>query len=476
MSVSLQVPPSPPAGPDSPHRRGRWVAAAVAAAVVAAGAGVAAGFAGGSDGPRTTGAGATPTPSANTPSPATGAAAGPGPAGGARPATNPTAAPGSRPVVAPAQWLWPFADAADAGSWQQAFRERGTQPWHLDPAATATGFAGYLGYPGLDRALRSTVDGNEAYVAVGFRLPDGTPHAAADVHLVKVGSGADAPWEVVGTRDTTLTLTRPAYGSTVTSPMTVGGRITGVDERVVVTLHTHTGDLQAPPAAVAAGGQRARWSVPVTFHAGRGTVLTVAAATGGHVAAVERFAVTGVRVGAGRPQPPAPDDVDGDGRTDTVGIPTPGTLEIHYGSGRTERVSIEPHPSDDGRLIGLADADRDGRDEVFVHVGTGAYTDQTAVFRYVDGRLQLVTLDGRGLVLVSGASVRTALSWACRPPAAPLVQWSGTSADGLTYPGTLVSYRFAGATAVQVSSRPLTIDEHTRPPTGCVDLQTGSPR
>ena len=402
MSVSLHLPPGPPAGPDSPHRRGRWVAAAVAAAVVAAGAGVAAGFAGGSDGSRTTGAGAAPTPSAKAPSPApaTGAAVGPGAAGGARPATR-TAAPRPRPVVAPAQWLWPFTDAADVRIWQQAYRERGTQPWHLDPAATAAGFTGYLGFRGLERALRSTVDGNEAYVTVGFRPPDGTPHAAADVHLVKVSSGADAPWEVVGTRDTTLTLTRPAYGSTVTSPMTVGGRITGVDERVVVTLHTHTGDLVAPPAAVAAGGQRARWSVPVTFHAGRGTVLTVAAATGGHVAAVERFAVTGVRVGVGRPRPPAPDDVDGDGRTDTVSIPAPGTLEIHYGSGRTERVSFEAYPSDDGRLVGLADADRDGRDEVFVPVGTGAFTDQTSVFRYADGRLQLVTLDGRQLVLIS---------------------------------------------------------------------------
>ena len=56
------------------------------------------------------------------------------------------------------------------------------------------------------------------------------------------------------------------------------------------------------------------------------------------------------------------------------------------------------------------------------------------------------------------------------------MQWVGTSADGLTYPGTLVTYRFAGATVVKVSSRPLTVDDHTRPPTGCLDLQTGSPR
>ncbi len=38
------------------------------------------------------------------------------------------------------------------------------------------------------------------------------------------------------------------------------------------------------------------WSVPVSFTAPPGTVLTVAVSTGGHVAAVERFALTGVRV------------------------------------------------------------------------------------------------------------------------------------------------------------------------------------
>jgi len=35
----------------------------------------------------------------------------------------------------------------------------------------------------------------------------------------------------------------------------------------------------------------------VSFHAVPGQVITIAAATGGHAAAVERFAVTGARVG-----------------------------------------------------------------------------------------------------------------------------------------------------------------------------------
>jgi hypothetical protein len=35
----------------------------------------------------------------------------------------------------------------------------------------------------------------------------------------------------------------------------------------------------------------------VTFRAAPGQVITIAASAGGHVAAVQRFAVTGVRVG-----------------------------------------------------------------------------------------------------------------------------------------------------------------------------------
>jgi hypothetical protein len=212
--------------------------------------------------------------------------------------------------------------------------------------------------------------------------------------------------------------------------------------------------------------------VPVTFRAARGTVLTVAAATGGHVAQVERFAVTGVRVGATEnPRTPVTVDVDGDGRQDRVGISAPGTLLVRYGSGRTDRVSFAAQ-SRDGRLQGVADADRDGRDELFVHVGAGAYTDQTSVFRYVEGRLRLITLDGRQFWLVSGGSLRNSASWACRPPAAPLVQWVGSANDSPVYTGTLVSYRFSGAAVVRVDSRPLTVDDGTPAPRGCGEMRS----
>ena len=43
----------------------------------------------------------------------------------------------------------------------------------------------------------------------------------------------------------------------------------------------------------AACGTSSPWLARVTFHATPGELITIAASTGGHVAAVERFAVTG---------------------------------------------------------------------------------------------------------------------------------------------------------------------------------------
>jgi len=50
-----------------------------------------------------------------------------------------------------------------------------------------------------------------------------------------------------------------------------------------------------PPPRIGTIGTRSPWSASVTFRAEPGTVITIAASTGGHVAAVERFAVTGAR-------------------------------------------------------------------------------------------------------------------------------------------------------------------------------------
>lgn len=192
--------------------------------------------------------------------------------------------------------LWPFTDVAAAQAWQTSFRSGGTQPWHLDSAATALGFTqGYLGFAGLDRVTSKEGGGTEAWVGVGYATPgDGRQFTAAVVHLVRVGAEKDAPWEVVGTRDTSLTVDTPGYGSTARWPMNVGGTLSGVDESLHVRVLAPAGPA-GEACCTSAGGENARWSVKVPRQTSRSGHLTVVVATGGHVVDVERFAITAVR-------------------------------------------------------------------------------------------------------------------------------------------------------------------------------------
>ncbi|GGO16658.1 hypothetical protein GCM10010116_33600 [Microbispora rosea subsp. aerata] len=213
------------------------------------------------------------------------------------PAATPSPSAGS-PVAGRYQPLWPFADEKQARDWQESYRSGGHQPWHLDAERTALAFTqGFLGFGGVDRVVERTVNGTHARVSVGVRGEGGgRPSVAAVIHLVRFGGGPDAPWEVVGTDDTTLSLTAPRYGASVSSPVTVGGRITGVDESIRVQVRaTGSAAPLGEHCCVPAGGEDVPWSATVTFRADPGRTLTLVASTGGHLAEVERFAVTGVR-------------------------------------------------------------------------------------------------------------------------------------------------------------------------------------
>jgi hypothetical protein len=184
-------------------------------------------------------------------------------------------------------------------AWQQSYASGRQQPWHLDAGQVALAFATWLGYMGIDKVIGTRTDGSGEHVSVGFQVggPNSENVTSAMVHLVHWGTGSDIPWEVVGTDDTTFSLIRPAYGAAVTSPVTVGGLISGVDENISVQVRT-----SSSPSAVGtfccfpAGNTNTPWDTPVSFAASSGAVLTIAAQTGGHVAGMERFTVTGVRV------------------------------------------------------------------------------------------------------------------------------------------------------------------------------------
>lgn len=217
-------------------------------------------------------------------------------------AADRTARPPFVPVTSSAlasfgyQPLWPFHGPADAAGWQAAYRSDGRQPWHLDAAASALSFTqGYLGFDGVDTVVSKKI-GDEAEIGVGFVRPDGSTSTAAVLHLVRIGTGTDAPWEVVGTRDRSLTLTSPSYGSQVVSPVRAGGRITGVDESIRLEVRELSSSTPlGTMCCVSAGGQAQSWSAGVTYRPATDSVVTVVASTGGHLADVELFAITGVR-------------------------------------------------------------------------------------------------------------------------------------------------------------------------------------
>ena len=211
--------------------------------------------------------------------------------------TSPT--PGTSTTIKPFAYqpLWPFASVAEAAAWQRTYRNGGQQPWHLDADQTALSFTtGFLGFTEIDKVVSRSVRGDDARIGVGFQPSGGTASVSAVLHLVRIGQGQDAPWEVVGSVDSTLTLERPKYGATVSSPLTVSGRITGVDEAIRVEVRKPSSEQPiGTSCCVNAGGDRQPWSAQVTFRGATDPALTIVASTGGHVQAVERFAITAVR-------------------------------------------------------------------------------------------------------------------------------------------------------------------------------------
>ncbi|MFI5696416.1 hypothetical protein ACIA58_31455 [Kribbella sp. NPDC051586] len=194
------------------------------------------------------------------------------------------------------QPLWPFTSEDAAAAWQEAYRSGGKQPWHLDPGQTALSFTtGFLRFDEINLVVSRSVRGDEAFVSVGYRADTNPPSVAAVIHLARFGQGNDAPWEVVGTRDTSLTLTQPRYGAVASSPLTVAGRITGVDEAIRVDVRqASTADRLGTSCCVAAGGQNQPWSAQVTFQGATDPAVVVVASTGGHYQGVEAFAITAI--------------------------------------------------------------------------------------------------------------------------------------------------------------------------------------
>ncbi|WP_083933982.1 hypothetical protein [Kribbella catacumbae] len=214
--------------------------------------------------------------------------------------SKPTSAPTSTPIAPRPfkyQPLWPFASVDEAAAWQREYRSGGQQPWHLDAGLTALSFTnGFLGFKEIDQVVSRTIRGDDAQISVGYHADEGPYSVSAVIHLVRIGQGSDAPWEVVGTIDNMLTLERPKYGASVLSPLTVGGRITGVDESLRVEVRQPSSEQPLGTyCCLPGGGTRQPWTAKVSYKGATDPALTIVVSTGGHIQDVERFAITGVR-------------------------------------------------------------------------------------------------------------------------------------------------------------------------------------
>lgn len=211
---------------------------------------------------------------------------------------GPPAAPAiAEPVGTTYLPLWPFASQDEADRWLREDAAAEQSRWHADAADTALRFArDFLGFAEMDRTTQITEEADEAWVGVGRTSPNGVPRTAATIHLARYGGAPDAPWEVVGTRDDVLKLSAPAYGSTMGTVIEAGGTITGVDESLHLQVRQSSHDtVLGDFCCVPAGGQERPWSATVSASPPRPGAVTLVVWSGGHVADVERFAVTGLR-------------------------------------------------------------------------------------------------------------------------------------------------------------------------------------
>ncbi len=77
----------------------------------------------------------------------------------------------------------------------------------------------------------------------------------------------------------------------------LGGAIDGVDESIAVEVHQLSSEGPiGRQCCIPAGNTGVPWQTTVAFAGAHDRVLTVSASTGGHLKAVERFVVTGVRL------------------------------------------------------------------------------------------------------------------------------------------------------------------------------------
>ncbi len=179
------------------------------------------------------------------------------------PTSEPTAEPtpvladdGGTPLDYPA--IWPFTTQAQASAWVE---DSGSMPWADNGLEVGRHFVReHLGFTQIT-VTQTCVSCDVLALSVS-----GT--SVGELVLGRVGAGfatghGTRLFTVTDVRGTDLTITTPKAGASVTSPLGVGGRITGVDENVSLRLLSLAGDQLA--AAGAPAGSAVPWSTTLSW-------------------------------------------------------------------------------------------------------------------------------------------------------------------------------------------------------------------
>jgi hypothetical protein len=153
-------------------------------------------------------------------------------------------------------------------------------------------------------------------------------------------------------------------------------------------------------------------------------------------------------------------DVDGDGAIDTLEVlhDAAGTwfVQVTLANGGSSYTQLPPTDNVGGmEMIGAADVDGDGKEEMFVQTGSGASKAIFGLFTVAGGcDITRVTLaDGADAEFPVGASVGTIAGLQCSnvPEASSIIAFEGYG-DGQSYEVASTEYELAGAVLTEIDS------------------------
>lgn len=144
----------------------------------------------------------------------------------------------------------------------------------------------------------------------------------------------------------------------------------------------------------------------------------------------------------------APGDVDGDGATDGVSV-TATTVTVALSTGGSVSAPIVDSDLPRPAVSGLADLDRDGRNEVWLETARGASTSFVQAYRFDGTALRELTLDGGHIRFGIGGSATHGDGFTCTE-SGELVVTTAESDDGSTYRVRSITYRVAGTVLQRV--------------------------